>query len=158
MAQTANLDQLHDLALPPTLNAWPQTPFVYAVVILFGLILLWLICQRVRRWRADRYRRVGLQALNRLQRQCLNEPQRLSELPQLLKACALAAWPRRQVAALSGPDWLLFLQQQSPTSPLPALLGELSYWPTERIAMVPQRERDALLNAARHWLHNHVHP
>lgn len=157
MTETANISQLHDLALPPAVSAWPQTPFVYAVVTLLGLVLLKLIWQRSRRWRANRYRRAGLQALDALQRQCPGEPQRLSELSQVLKAYALATWPREQVAALSGPDWLHFLQQQSPTSQLPALLGELSYWPAERIAALPQSERDAFFSAARHWLHNHVH-
>lgn len=158
MSATASLDQLHDLALPPALSAWAQTPFVYAVGSLLGLVLLWLIWQRLRHWRANRYRRTALQALEALQRQCANQPQHISELPRVLKACALAAWPREQVAALAGPDWLLFLQQQSPASPLPALLGELAYWPAERLAALPQRERDALFNAARHWLHHHVHP
>lgn len=158
MTERPNLAQLQDLALPAAISPWPQTPLALSLSLLLVLTLLGLVCLQLRRWRSNRYRRSALATLDALQRHCTADPARLTELPTLLKLAALQAWPRESVAALSGPDWLAFIQQQCPGHRFPEVLGELAYWPPERILALGQGERSALLQSARVWLKHHVRP
>ncbi len=150
----ATLTQLHDLALPPAIPAWPPAPAASLLLALLGsALLMW-----ARRWRSEAYRRRALAALGELERACAEQPQRLSELPALLKYTALQAWPRERVAALDGDAWLDFLAGQAPGLDLPAALGELGYWSPQRLAALTPAEREQLLRAAGAWIGQHVRP
>jgi hypothetical protein len=77
---------------------------------LVGLALLVLLCWRGwhywQNWRRNRYRRVAIKALDQLPGGNL-----LSALSTLLKATALQAYPRAEVARLSGDSWLRWLNE-----------------------------------------------
>ena len=96
------LDQLKPIALPDKVSLWPQTVgwLVVAVVVFIfaGLMLvLWFIA-----YRSDAYRRAALREINVIG----NDPKKLAEV---LRRCALAAYPRTAVASLHGEKWLRFL-------------------------------------------------
>lgn len=98
----AALDRLHDFYQPPPPSWMPQTTGWYVV---FGLLLLlaaWIAWRVFAGWRHNRYRREALREL---------EQADVASIPVLLKRTALAAWPREEVAALSGEPWLEFLEQ-----------------------------------------------
>lgn len=59
-------------------------------------------------WKADVYRRNGLRELDGLRRSS-DWQLRAQRLPVVLKSVALHAFPRDQVASLSGDDWIAFL-------------------------------------------------
>ncbi|WP_424814315.1 DUF4381 domain-containing protein [Roseococcus sp. YIM B11640] len=115
---------MHGLILPEPVSFWPATPAWY---LLFGLVLLltaWLAWRGWRRWRRNAYRREALAALRGAAS---------PEIAAILKRTALAAWPREQVAALSGADWAAFLRRTAPRAHLaPAeaeALATLAYAP-----------------------------
>ena len=68
----------------------------------------------LRRFRKNRYRRLALEELAVIEQE-LQQPERrakaLAEIPVLLKWTALAAFPRSEVAGLSGEKWLAFLDK-----------------------------------------------
>ena len=66
------------------------------------LLLLWLGWRFWKRWQANAYRREALRELGEIE----TAPERL---PELLKRVALVAYPRAEVAELSGDAWLGFL-------------------------------------------------
>ena len=91
--------------LGPEAISWlPSAPGWHFV----GLALLALSCWRGwhywRQWRRNRYRRVALVALEQL-----SGGNQLGALSTLLKATALQAYPRAEVARLSGDSWLRWL-------------------------------------------------
>jgi len=108
------LAQLHPLREPAAIGWWPPAPgwwLLLALVLIALGILGWRLLQRHRR---NAYRRQGLAALARIrnQWQANNDHRRcLTEVNALLKAVALRAYPRRDIAGLSGDDWQEFLNR-----------------------------------------------
>ena len=99
---SAPLDKLHDFYQPPPPPWTPQTVGWYVVFAIAGLIALWAIIHKLRRWRANAYRRQALRELQTV------PPDQFSAL---IKRTALSVWPREKVASLSGEAWLTFLNR-----------------------------------------------
>jgi hypothetical protein len=135
---------MHGLLLPPPVPLWPATPAwaVLGAVVLAALF--WLAWRGLRAWRRNAYRRAAMRALA-----VAEAP---AEVAAILKRTALAAWPRAEVAALSGVAWAAFLRQTAPRAGLDDAtarrLAELAYAP---VAPVPR-------DAARAWVRHHRPP
>ena len=149
-----SLDRLHDIVEPPAIDAWPPAAgfwFVAALLLVWLAALAWGGWSRYRR---DGYRRQALAQLHRLSKQPGDDA--LPELAELLKRTALAAYPREQVAALNGDDWLRFLDCSAATNAFangPAKrLASISYH-RNRCA-VPEQTK-AVFAAAEHWVRHH---
>lgn len=142
------VDLLDQLVLPPEpapISMMPETVgwVILGVCALAGLVVgLWYWRQNQAR---NAYRDAALAALDRAG----NDP---AAVASVLKRCALAAYPRGEVAALSGEDWLSFLDA--------AVGGEaFSAGPGRALANAPYTSGDvadaALIEAARHWIRAH---
>jgi hypothetical protein len=148
---------LHDVALPPPISPWPPAPAASTMLILLAMVALWLLLRRYQCYRQNAYRRQALRQLDRLQASCRQHPEQLQQLPRLLRRTALQIWPREHVASLHGDAWLQRLEQQS-DRPLPAELGALAYWPTERCTSLSEQARVLLFEHSRYWIQHHVRP
>jgi hypothetical protein len=160
-----NLQSLNDIVLPEPVSWMPQT--VGWVVVAVGITLLSMrwAWARYQRWLRNRYRREGLELLDRIRRELpdpTRRPEALRSLPGLLKRIALSAAPRTDVAALSGSEWLEFLDT---TYGAPAfsggagrLLPTLAYASDDRVAAVPAEEIDTLMELAGDWIRDHRVP
>jgi hypothetical protein len=159
----SGLEKLHELFLPDPVSWKPQTIGWYVV---FGLVLFVIGCWvygRVRCYRTNRYRRLALAELAVIERE-LQRPEKraraLSEIPVLLKGTALSAFPRSEVAGLSGTRWLAFLDKtlgaKDFTQSEGRLLSELAYAPVQRITQVSDEQIGNLLRLVRRWIKRHV--
>jgi hypothetical protein len=160
---TSELENLHEILLPDPVSWMPQTIGWYAV---FGIIFFlagWWIYSRLRRFRTNRYRRLALAELAFIERE-LQQPERramaLPEIPVLLKRTALSAFPRSEVAGLSGESWLSFLDKtmggKNFTEGEGRLLPELAYAPVQRIAQLSDEQIGKLLQLVRLWIKVHA--
>jgi Domain of unknown function (DUF4381) len=157
------LQRLHEIILPDPVSWMPQTIGWYAI---FGLILFvagWWVHRSLRHYRTNRYRRLALKELTVIERE-LQQPEKrakaLSEIPVLLKRASLSAFPRSEVAGLSGEKWLAFLDKtmggKNFTQGEGRLLPELAYAPVQRIAQLPDEQIGKLLQLIRRWIKIHV--
>jgi Ca-activated chloride channel family protein len=84
----------------------------------------------------------------------------LAEIPVLLKRAALSAFPRSEVASLSGEKWLTFLDKtigaKDFTEGEGRLLPELAYAPVQRITQLSDEQIGNLLQLVRRWIKGHV--
>lgn len=150
------LAQLRDIHLPPPVAWWPPAPGWWLLAALALIAAIALITWLVRRHRRRRYRRLALVEARRLyaswQRQ-RDDGAYLQALNRLLKQTALAAYPRRQVAALDGIDWLVFLDRglRRPCFDDPALQPLASPYRARVEALSAER----LQQAAEHWIRRH---
>ncbi|MCA9416312.1 MAG: DUF4381 domain-containing protein [Candidatus Omnitrophica bacterium] len=99
----ASLSNLQDIVVPPPVPWWPPAPgwwFVAAAVLIAGAVLakrMW------RRWKSNAYRREAL-----LEIESASSVEAISEI---LKRAALVAFPRIEVASLSGQGWIDWLSK-----------------------------------------------
>lgn len=102
---------LRDIHLPPPVGWWPPAPGWYAapLAILALIGLCWWGWRRFRRLTA---RKATLRQLDALAKRDLSAAEKLRETALLLRRAALSAYPREEVAGLTGEDWLRFLDRQ----------------------------------------------
>ena len=106
-----DLSRLEDIVVPDPAPWWPLAAGWY-VVIGLGLLGLAVFGFRAwRRWKADAYRRAALAELS--------SASEIGQIATILKRTALGAFPRREVAGLTGDAWCEWLEQQS-GRPIPA--------------------------------------
>jgi hypothetical protein len=148
---------IEEISLPEAISLWPSAP---GWQILGLIVLAWLLRQAVRwirHWWQNRYRREALRQIDQMQRQA---PQRdvVVQLPFYLKATALQAYPREQVASLSGRDWLVFLDAHytgpSFSSPIGEKLLSISYLPEEQWQL-DDATVSKLIQMSRQWITLH---
>lgn len=138
VSDPASLSNLRDIVVPAPASFWPPAPGWWIVgaacVVAAGLAVAAL----VRRHRRNAYRRDALRAL---------ETAGPADISAILKRAALAAFPREQVASLSGADWLAFLDRTGGTHFAQTALASLPYGGTG--------DREAVLAEARRWIARH---
>ena len=157
----ASLQNLNDIVLPATVGWWPLAAGWYFLIGLMLIALAWFGYRLLHRWMTNRYRRVALRELQSLTDRIHDSEKRdasLRQIPILLKRTALSAYPRSQVASLSGKDWFHFLNStvKTPafTDSAASTLNKISYSSGE-LSFIDLQATTALLNASRQWLKQH---
>ncbi|MGF6772250.1 hypothetical protein P3T18_004738 [Paraburkholderia sp. GAS199] len=173
---SGQLQDLKELPLPDAVSYAPQTIGWVAVALLLMVVLAVVVWLLWRRHRRQRYRRVALAELAHIEASLVamqnvaadtgERARCLAEIPRLLKRTALAVAPRDEVAALSGAEWLDFLQRthgrhgrhaSNFDSTGGALLTLASYAPTQQVAAISAHDAATLIAQARDWIeHHHV--
>jgi hypothetical protein len=151
---------LQEIALPPPVSYVPQTIGWLVVALLLLLIASWLALRALRRWRANAYRREAAKELASIASALrADRPEAIASLPALLKRTAIAATSREEVAALTGPDWLDFLDRSMGGSSFASGAGpwltRIAYADPAQCAAIPRADRDELLRLARRWIEHH---
>jgi hypothetical protein len=156
-----SLDRLHDLVAPPPVPWWPPAPGWIWVLSALAAALLIAALRGFIRWQHHRYRREALAELTRQQTAISDPDQRVkavAALAELLKRTALSAFPREQVAALTGARWLAFLDRTGATtgfsSATGALLENAAYDPRRAATLDEAQAREAV-ELTRHWIVHH---
>jgi len=154
---THPLQQLRPMHLPELPSAWPLAPgwWLLATAVLVSIYFIWRWLQKRKKINArKRYRQQSLKILHSLQLRQTSNFEAIAELNQLLKRCAIQAYGRSQVSALSGQRWLSFLQQQAEELNLQAahLLTEGPYLPAEQLQSI---DLQPLYLMTEDWIQNH---
>jgi len=154
--QSDPLAQLHPLREPAAIGAWPPAPgwWILAGLLLAAIgvaLFLWW-----RHYRRQAYRRQGLARLGEL-RAAVDASGDTAAYAQgvnaLLKAVALQRFPRKDVAAANGEQWLAFLRDSTQEQwDVPAALADAPYRPQ------PDIDIQALHRGAAHWIQAHKVP
>ena len=139
------IDQLVPAPDPPAISMMPQT-WGWAVLALLLVIALAYVAWRWRRrYVANAYRRDALAALQAAG----PDP---AAIAGILRRSALAAFPRVDVASLSGPDWLAFLDRTGGGTAFREGDGQV-------ISQAPYAghltETPDLTRIAEHWIRSH---
>ena len=153
---------LHDNVVPQPVSLFPATPAWLVVAALFLAFVAWGVLRILRRRRQNRYRREASAELRGIEARLGSAATRqaaLAELPVLVKRVALHVAPRDEVAALTGPSWLAFLDGTWNGNAFRAgpgrLLPEIAYGTPARLAALQPAELDDLMALLRTWIRGH---
>jgi hypothetical protein len=159
MSDAASLQNLNDIVVPLPAPWWPLAPGWYVVAAALLILLSWLLYKQWKRWKGNAYRRQALAELSVIR--AGGDEGQIRQVPELLKRTALSAWPRQQVAGLSGASWHRFLDDAAGIESFSAGAGEM----LDRLAYggrggspLPAAEASKLLDAAENWLKRHRPP
>lgn len=138
------IELLEEVPSPPPIPLTPQTSgwivvgVALAVVVFLAVRWLWM------HWRANAYRRAALRALDKVE----DDPVAIASI---LRRAALVAYPRSEIAPLSGDGWLAFLDSTYPGS-------GFENGPGRAVASAPYRphtKSPELHRIAKDWLRKH---
>ena len=140
------LEALRPIHWPDPVSWWPIAIgwWVLLALLIMAALLLWY------RLRANHTLRAARNALKQLQARQLENRKFVIELNRTLKRIALQRFPRHDVAALSGEQWLAFLDATGGN-------GEFSNGTGRVLAVLPYQktpaatDRKALLALAQRW-------
>ncbi|WP_424931955.1 DUF4381 domain-containing protein [Amaricoccus macauensis] len=96
------IEQLQQPPEPPPVSMMPQTWGWAVLAALLLVAALWAAWRGWQRWHRNAYRRAALRELAAAG----DDPKAIATI---LRRAALAAWPRENVASLTGEAWLAFL-------------------------------------------------
>jgi hypothetical protein len=144
--------------LPPDPVSWFPTTVGWRVVALaLALLLARWSWRRWRYWLRNRYRAAASAELERILAVPASSQEKLEAIARLLKATALQAYPRAEVAPLSGPQWIEWLDACGGGSVFPGnshqLLAEAVYL---RPAAIDENALADLAAASRRWIRRHA--
>ena len=150
---------IDEIMLPEAITWWPSAP---GWKVLGLTLLAWLLLRMVRlarRWWRNRYRREALSQLKKIQQQAGSKAlDVVASLPYYIKATALQAYPRAEVASLSGESWLAFLDAHYSGPSFAEGTGRkllaVSYLPREQWQL-DESESSRLIQMAQQWIARH---
>lgn len=159
-----SLDNLHDILMPDPVPWWPPAPGWWWVTGFAALAFSILLVRGFIRWQHNRYRREALGVLSGLEA-AMQDPARrpaaLLELAGVLKRTALTAYPREQVASLTGPAWFSFLDDTGRETRFSKGIGETiehAVHDPRTVAALDQGRTDELVAQVRQWITSHRVP
>lgn len=147
-----DLDKLHDIIVPEPVSFWPSTEGWLILLALLISIVIPLLMMAMQNYQAARYRREALSELQRIRLAGNNNQQQMQQLLNLLKRTALSAYPREQVAQLTGQAWWDFLSQHSGVDFSHSSLQNDIYNPE----FMPSKEStEMLFSLVNRWIRQH---
>jgi hypothetical protein len=156
-----SLDRLHDIVIPSAAPWWPPAPAWYWVLGFFSVVAVVALLLAFHRRQRSRYRREALTELLRLESALEDRATRsaaLRALAELLKRAAVTAFPREQVAGLSGPAWFEFLDRTGRTTRFSAGDGavlDAAVYDKRTAAALDDPKITDLISLVRRWLKHH---
>lgn len=141
------VDLLDQLVLPPDPEPVSMIPQTGGWIVLLLLVLIGVVLglKRLHDHRVRNAYRVEALA-------SLNDAEDSAAIATVLRRCALVAYPRVEVASLTGAEWLAFLDRSEGGT-------TFTEGPGQALATAPYRTHEAadagLLEAARHWVRVH---
>ena len=147
---------LRDIHLPDPVSWWPPAPGGWGLVMLCLLLVLmvWALLRARRRGRLKKQSLLALQQFAEQFRRNGDGQQLTAHLSMLIRRVALSVFPRRKIAALTGTEWLRFLDksltpdgdERAFSEGVGRVLIEAPYNPNCRV------DGDALIGLIRQWI------
>ena len=141
----ASLDNLRDIAQPTDVAWWPPAIGWWVLIGLLLLAASIAVYRAVRRWQANAYRRTAIKELD--------AAKNVADVSAILKRTALAAYPRTDVASLSGGAWCAWLSENAPIQTSDSVRASLT---TGIFRGADSWDPQPLQQFARDWIHGHA--
>ena len=151
---------INEIILPSDISWWPSTIGWKILALLLFIFVSYRLFKFALAWWSNRYRREAIKQISTLQNVSANDLTNVIEqLPFYLKTTALQAYPRDQVAQLSGAAWIDFLNVKAGSEYFNPNVSEqlltISYRPKEQWQLTEEQCLN-LINLTKLWIKRHV--
>lgn len=146
----ADLSRLADIVVPPPVPWWPPAAGWWILGAGLVIALALLAGMALRHHRRNAYRRAALAELDAIG--AVADAAGAAAVSAILKRTALVAYPRAEVAGLTGDGWLAFLDRSAATADFVA--GPAAGL-ARAVTGAPVGDGAAILAAARRWVTHH---
>lgn len=151
IADPADLSNLRDIVLPAPVPYWPPAPGWLILGAALLACLLALAARLAGAWRRNAYRRAALRELDAIG--SAEDAESAQRISAVLKRAALVAFPRAQVAPLTGEAWRAFLDR---TADMNAFLRGSARRLTEiSLGVAAGADAPIIVAAAKDWVRRH---
>jgi len=143
---------LRDVLRPAAISWWPPAIGWWILAILIPLLLgfaIWLYKRLTRKTAVKTARKL---LANIKEDSKLDQHQKLCELSALLRRVAITVSPRAKVAALTGRDWLAYLDSSLKNAPFSDGIGQLLMDAPYRKVQPTEQEISQLISLCEGWL------
>ncbi len=151
---------INEIILPADISWWPSTIGWKIVALLIFIFASYRLFKFSLSWWKNRYRREAIRQIN--EQQQVPDSGLLTvvkQLPFYLKTTALQAYPRDQVAQLSGTPWIDFLNMKIGSEHFNKQVSDqlltISYRPQEQWQLTEEQCLN-LINLTKLWIKRHV--
>ena len=144
----AQVEQLHGIVTPEPVPFSPQTSGWWVLLAWVVAVAALIVLNRLQHRRRNRYRREAIALVRGLDP---NAPGAAAEIAAIVKRTALAAYARKDVAALHGDEWAAFLVRSSNEDPEVAGSAGL----IARAAYRPETDARDIAGPAMRWIRVH---
>ena len=153
------INGIDEIILPEAISWWPTAHGWKALAIIIVILLLFTCVRWMKHWWRNRYRREALRQLMQVQQHAGKQLHEVvAVLPYYLKVTALQAYPRQDVASLSGENWLVFLDKQYSGTAFSEGIGRkllaVAYLPQDQWQL-SGKDSEALISMSRLWISKH---
>ena len=146
------MELMHGLAMPEVVSWLPGTPGWWVLLAWLAGVGAIVLRQTILHRRRNEYRRQAEEALLAIGEQASDAPlEAAGRIANLVKRTALAAYPRRRVAALYGAEWAAFLKETSRDDPAVTAAADLLAFG----AYSSDADGRAMLEPALRWIRVH---
>lgn len=146
--------QLRDIHMPAAPDPWPPAPGWWVLAALVLGLLAWGAWTLLKYARVRRQQNRILAMLRALEQSggAVATPGFLAEISRLTRRLALMRYPRREIASLSGEEWLAFLDRSGGDGLFTDGPGRILSDGPYRRELKGQVEVDALVALVRRWV------
>ncbi len=148
---TLTIQDLRDIVIPESVGVWPLSTATWVLLCLLLLSLVVLGWQLLVLWWANTYRRAALRELNTLS----PDSHGLHRALEILKRTALVAFPRSEVARLSGEKWVAWLNNAAGDATFTGATAELLAADVYRKELPRENDLTLMFKQARKWIRTH---
>lgn len=152
--QAAAQLQLADIHLPVSPGLWPPAPGWWLLSLSLLVLLTWLAVKLRHYMKRKHQQRQIFRALRNLETQLKSDfdNQALASMNILLRRLALMHYPRKQIASLTGQDWLEFLDASGKTRDFTHGAGRVLADAPYKPGMPEDFEVQAFRNVVTRWV------
>lgn len=150
--------QLHDIHIPSDPNAWPFA-IGWWILIALALCLLFYICLKIQRlFRIKKHKKLLHQEYSALEGKLQNKPDKdlIAEMNVFLRRLALAFYPNKNIASLTGADWLHFLDTSGKTHDFSRGAGRILIEAPYRSGQLENYNSDEFIPLVRNWVNSTI--
>lgn len=148
------LAELRDIHLPPAIESWPPAFGWWVLAALSLTAIFFALKYLLSLWKKNVYRREAKKYLDQMLSNSEHDQQAfLLNYNSLLKRVALTAYPRDQVAHLTGEAWVAFLDLTGDTHEFTMGPGQILV--DGQYAPVSSVDVQHLVRLGQQWIKNH---